>query len=74
MKINLPCFIHFNDYHEIGYLVESIKPIFPELKGYELPDSFIEKNDLFQYWGFFYTGKKPTKTEIQKLFDKWYKN
>jgi predicted acetyltransferase len=69
MEINLPCFIRFNDYHEIDYLVSLGKRIIPGFKGFEMSEDFWNKNNLSPYIGFFYIGKKPTKTEIQKFFD-----
>lgn len=70
VKINLPCFVRVeNSFDEF---IMYVRIFLPELKVFEVNDAFYKKNnelDGLGHLGLFYIGKRPSKSELQELFE-----
>lgn len=74
-KLVKPYVKSFDDYHEIEEHVEHCKSIIKSIKGVEINPKdygYEERADSlgYVYYGLFYVGVRPSKTEIQKLLSR----
>lgn len=66
MNVTLPFILFVRDYHEFYGLDEMLSFVLnKKIKYYELG----EDDDVYGYPAVFYTGKRPSKKEIESLID-----
>lgn len=63
LKINLPTFIEFSDYHDISDFHNKLKQLIPGVKCKEV----TPENGYYDYIGFFYSGRLSSSRNRQAL-------